>query len=67
MATLFFIKGQTLYLREQKTVTNTGEETTLAARGRHDPCVLPRAELMVDAMVHPVIVDPFLRQRAQNR
>jgi len=29
--------------REQRTVTAAGEETTLAARGRHDPCVLPRA------------------------
>ncbi len=53
-------------LREQKTVTNTGEETTLAARGRHDPCVLPRAVPMVEAMVHLVVVDHFLRQRAQN-
>ena len=53
-------------LREQKTVTNSGEETTLAARGRHDPCVLPRAVPMIEAMVHLVIVDHFLRQRAQN-
>ena len=53
-------------LREQKTVTNTGEETTLSARGRHDPCVLPRAVPMIEAMVHLVVVDHFLRQRAQN-
>jgi len=52
-------------LREQKTVTNDGQETTLAARGRHDPCVLPRAVPIVEAMVHLVIVDHFLRQRAQ--
>ncbi|SKA97250.1 chorismate synthase [Prosthecobacter debontii] len=52
-------------LREQKTVTNTGEETTLAARGRHDACVLPRAVPMVEAMVHLVLVDHWLRQRAQ--
>lgn len=51
-------------LREQKTVTNTGEDTTLAARGRHDPCVLPRAVPMVEAMVHLVLADHFLRQRA---
>lgn len=51
-------------LREQKTVTNTGEETTLAARGRHDACVLPRAVPMVEAMVHLVLVDHLLRQRA---
>ncbi len=51
-------------LREQKTVTNTGEDTTLSARGRHDPCVLPRAVPMVEAMVHLVLADHFLRQRA---
>jgi chorismate synthase len=53
-------------LREQKTVTNTGEDTTLSARGRHDACVLPRAVPMVEAMVHLVLADHFLRQRAQN-
>ena len=51
-------------LREQKTVTNTGEDTTLSARGRHDPCVLPRAVPMVESMVHLVLADHFLRQRA---
>ena len=53
-------------LREQKTVTNTGEDTTLSARGRHDPCVLPRAVPMVEAMVHLVMADHFLRQRAMR-
>ncbi len=53
-------------LREQLTVTNTGEETTLAARGRHDPCVLPRAVPIVEAMVNLVIVDHLLRHKAQN-
>ncbi len=51
-------------LLEQKTVSNTGEETTLAARGRHDPCVLPRAVPMVEAMVHLVLADHWLRQKA---
>lgn len=51
-------------LREQNTVTNTGEDTTLSARGRHDACVLPRAVPMVEAMVHLVLADHFLRQRA---
>jgi chorismate synthase len=51
-------------LIEQKTVNNEGEDTTLAARGRHDPCVLPRAVPMIEAMVHLVLVDHFLRQRA---
>ncbi|HSJ03873.1 MAG: chorismate synthase [Verrucomicrobium sp.] len=52
-------------LREQNTVTKDGESTTLKARGRHDPCVLPRAVPMVEAMVHLVLCDHLLRQRAQ--
>jgi len=51
-------------LQSQETVTKTGEATTLKARGRHDACVLPRAVPMVEAMVHLVLVDHFLRQRA---
>ncbi len=50
-------------LQEQKTVSITGEETTLTARGRHDPCVLPRAVPMVEAMVALVLCDHYLRQR----
>ena len=50
--------------REQKTVTEAKEETTLAARGRHDPCVLPRAVPMVEAMATLVLCDHALRQRA---
>jgi chorismate synthase len=52
--------------RAQETVTATGEHTVLAARGRHDPCVLPRAVPMVEAMAALVLVDHALRQRAQN-
>jgi chorismate synthase len=50
--------------REQKTVTAAKEETRLAARGRHDPCVLPRAVPMVEAMSALVLCDHALRQRA---
>jgi chorismate synthase len=50
--------------REQQTVTTTGEETKLSARGRHDPCVLPRAVPMVEAMAALVICDHALRQKA---
>jgi chorismate synthase len=52
--------------RPQKTVTQTGEDTELQARGRHDPCVLPRAVPMVEAMTALVLCDHVLRQRAQN-
>ncbi len=52
--------------REQKTVTASREQTKLAARGRHDPCVLPRAVPMVEAMAALVLCDHALRQRAIN-
>ncbi len=51
--------------KEQKTVTNEGEETVLAGKGRHDPCVLPRAVPMVEAMVALVLCDHLLRNHAQ--
>jgi chorismate synthase len=51
--------------KEQKTVTRSGEETTLAAKGRHDPCVLPRAVPMVEAMVALVLCDHLLLDRGQ--
>ncbi len=51
---------------EQRTVTSRGEETTLAAGGRHDPCVLPRAVPMVEAMVCLTLADHWLRQRGQD-
>ena len=53
--------------KAQKTVTaDASAETELAARGRHDPCVLPRAVPMVEAMALLVLIDHALRQRAQN-
>jgi chorismate synthase len=48
----------------QQTVTASRERTKLAARGRHDPCVLPRAVPMVEAMAALVLCDHALRQRA---
>jgi len=52
-------------MHEQQTVTSDFENTTLKGRGRHDPCVLPRAVPMVEAMTALVLVDHALRQRAQ--
>ncbi len=49
---------------EQKTVTTSNEQTELAARGRHDPCVLPRAVPIVEAMAALVLCDHALRQIA---
>jgi chorismate synthase len=48
----------------QQTVSVTGEAAELKARGRHDPCVLPRAVPMVEAMTRLVLADHLLRQRA---
>jgi chorismate synthase len=52
-------------MHEQKTVDADFKNTTLKARGRHDPCVLPRAVPMVEAMAALVLVDHALRQRGQ--
>ena len=53
-------------LRPQPTVDIHGVETELAARGRHDPCVLPRAVPIVEAMAALVLVDHAMRQSAQS-
>jgi chorismate synthase len=50
---------------EQDTVDVQSQNTTLKGRGRHDPCVLPRAVPMVEAMTALVLLDHALRHRAQ--
>ena len=68
--------GQTIYFRvafkpvatvmhEQDTVNVQHQNTTIRARGRHDPCVLPRAVPMVEAMTALVLLDHALRHKAQ--
>jgi len=68
--------GQTIYFRtafkpvatvmvEQDTVDVDLKNTTIKSRGRHDPCVLPRAVPMVEAMTALVLIDHALRQKAQ--
>src|SRR2546421_9386056 len=49
----------------QRTVTRSGEPTEIVTRGRHDPCLLPRFVPMGEAMMALVLVDHFLRHRAQ--
>jgi len=49
---------------KQQTVDSDGHATELEAQGRHDPCVLPRAVPIVEAMVCLVLADHWLRQRA---
>ncbi len=70
--------GQDIYFRvafkpvstiskNQQTVNLDNHAVLLEAAGRHDPCVLPRAVPIVDAMSALVIIDHFLRQNARNR
>ncbi len=69
--------GETIYFRvafkpvatvmhPQQTIDLNYENTELKSRGRHDPCVLPRAVPMVEAMTAMVLVDHALRHKAQS-
>ena len=51
-------------MQEQQTVTTSGETVTFKAKGRHDPCVLPRAVAAVEAMAAITLADHALRQSA---
>jgi chorismate synthase len=50
--------------KAQQTVDRDGKAVTLEAHGRHDPCVLPRAVPMVEAMLCLVLADHWLRQKS---
>jgi chorismate synthase len=66
--TIFFrvaFKPVATVMHPQNTVDVRLHNTTLKGRGRHDPCVLPRAVPMVEAMTALVLVDHALRHRAQ--
>lgn len=54
-------------LQPQRTVDLRGQGTELKARGRHDPCVVPRAVVIVEAMAALVLVDHWMRHAAQNQ
>lgn len=67
-ATIYFrvaFKPVATVMHEQDTVDIHFQNTTLKARGRHDPCVLPRAVPMVEAMTALVLVDHALRHKGQ--
>ncbi len=66
--TIFFrvaFKPVATVMHEQDTVSVDLKNTTLKGRGRHDPCVLPRAVPMVEAMTALVLIDHALRHKAQ--
>lgn len=50
-------------MQKQNTVNKAGEEVEITGKGRHDPCVLPRATVIVESMAAMVIVDHILRNR----
>ena len=60
------VKATSSLPREQSTVTQSGEKTTIRTRGRHDPCLLPRFVPIGEAMVAIVLADHALRQRGQR-
>lgn len=53
-------------MQTQKSVNAKGEEVDLEGKGRHDPCVLPRAVPIVESMAALVLVDHFLRDRVSK-
>ena len=54
-------------LQPQQTVDLQGNATELMGKGRHDPCVVPRAVVIVEAMAALVLLDHAMRQAGQNR
>jgi len=53
-------------MQDQQTVNKQGDETTVSGKGRHDPCVVPRAVPIVEAMAALVLADFVLRARASK-
>ncbi|EKR54380.1 chorismate synthase [Leptospira interrogans] len=59
-------KPTSTIFKKQNTINLKGEEIILEAKGRHDPCVLPRAVPIIEAVVNLVLIDAYLYQRAIN-
>jgi len=53
-------------MRDQSSIDKDGNESTVSGKGRHDPCVLPRAVPIVEAMAALVLVDHFLRAKSNK-
>ncbi|MCL7987777.1 chorismate synthase [Sphingobacterium sp. lm-10] len=54
-------------MRDQATIDESGSETTISGKGRHDPCVVPRAVIIVEAMAALVIADHLLKHQSNAR
>ena len=53
-------------MQDQETIDRSGNETTIQGKGRHDPCVVPRAVPIVEAMASLVLADNFLIARTNS-
>lgn len=62
----FALKPTSSIIKEQNTVNRQGKSTTVSVKGRHDPCVCPRAVPIAEAMVALVLVDHYLSQKIQK-
>lgn len=54
-------------MQAQQTIDQQGQPTEITGRGRHDPCVVPRAVIIVEAMAALVIADHLLKQRTYDK
>jgi chorismate synthase len=53
-------------MQKQKTINKNAEEVEMIGKGRHDPCVVPRAIPVVEAMAAMVLADAYLLNKALN-
>jgi chorismate synthase len=53
--------------QKQRTATFEGQDAELEAKGRHDPCIVPRAVPIVESMASLVLMDLLLRQEYRRR
>lgn len=53
-------------MQDQESINSEGQSITVSGKGRHDPCVVPRAVVIVEAMAAMVILDHYLRSKTTN-
>jgi chorismate synthase len=59
-------KPASTIMQSQQSINNSGQEIALEAKGRHDPCVVPRAVPIVKAMTAMVLADFYLLNRTSK-
>jgi chorismate synthase len=53
-------------MKDQESVNSSGEAATISGKGRHDPCVVPRAVPIVEAMAALVLADHYLLNKSSK-